>query len=475
MVWSGKNTKLGDIHREQLLDRTGRYLFLFASQQKKPDSYEVIDLHQRQSIAHYVAKANIATALTARSVIDSNGILPFISPKYVRVTQPRVRMDFVGYELAYWNLLTNEVKTIKSFSKQSTFRFSNDDSTLLEVEHITPFPSMLYPNNLVSSLGNLAAMHLHSNDLSIMRFWSLPESKVRCTMAMPWLPRQGRAFLSYDGKYLILPDAYLPWGFESKEPLRSPNVWTRTTITNRYFIALPKGIKVYDTQTGRLCTERTGYDDGYVEVTSSHPDAIAFQSTLFTSAQARGCLLHLPTMQWHDNFHNHLNTMDAEHVQLIEHPSTEMASKIISIDQSGNRRLLANVPMYIDGLLPEFHQYYFYTGHRFVDSLPAWLNDWLQKQGILPAWMLSYKTTMQVVDYLTHQTVFTLTVGTPMQAITDSNHWLVVSHYAGDSYHVAVYDLPFASWSPWWALTAGMLVVVLCWYALRCRKTKSTA
>lgn len=455
------------IHQLRLLDREGRYLLIYQSQNQKPHQYEIIDLQAKKSLMRDVRMPlgiDSSYALPGVHAADPDGTLRFIQPRYER-RPPKNLSEQVGHDLMQWNLLTQQVSVMRSFPKLSTFSFCKDGTRMLQVERATAVPSMLFPGHLGTCLANLAATQLQCSDLILLRVWSIPECKMERTITLPWLHRQGQAALSYDGKYLVLPDAYLPRGYENKEP-RSSEVSLRASPI-RQFLTLPPGIQVYDTETGMLSAERTGNGRGYMYVTSSHPDAIAIESAMDSSSGEPGCLLHFPTMQWLPGRYDRVATLDAEHVHFVENPTTGRFSRIISIDKAGNTSHLADVPRYEGNLLTGVHQRCVYTTSNFQQYLPNWLYDRLQARGWLPHWSKTNNEIVEIIDYVNNRTVFSKMVGPSAHLrVVASTPWLILTYHEDEAFHIAVYASPFPSWSPWWGRGAGLLAVILCWLAL---------
>jgi len=478
--------ELGKRFRTQLnatiLDHQGRYLLIDQTHAAGPYQYEIIDLPARQRVARHAIND---PGLLARSLNGYKHICARDNLVFLSITQPIVenkpflQHDNLHTQLWQWEVLIKETRLIKKYPQGTMLEFSKDGSTLLEMERVSVMqPSLLLPQTIPNLLAAHLESHLRYSDLAVYRVWSLPSLTLRCTLTLPWIFRQNGASLTADGRYLFLADVDLPEDMTSAHPFQKERHEMINELIQEkhrpYYLTNPTGCFVYDSTTGQLVSEYHADKAAYIGVYSDHPDfTFALQGEDHPTNQKQDLILHLPTMTWKLGLARNVASFDHSHVHTAEyingvnpHVDIQLISKYGTACHAGTVKT--------DGfirLLPHATQFLSEYTSRRSDALPRWLVDWLGAKALLPSWLSENWQHLEINDYAKNRTLLSLRSRSMMDSST-TDRWLVVTDDDFERFHVSVYALPFASWAPWWSLTAGILVFLLACYLLRQRQPR---
>lgn len=503
-----------------ILDRTGRYLIIEKRVGSILASYEVIDLQDRSFTRHqsvqteskmsYIghrqhltdAHGSIFLAFqtsSARKHTYSNDGKLIQYPEelnYLPSGQVESSNQETAFSLWHWNVLDNVSRLLRQYPRSTTIKISEDGSTLLEIERMTPLmPSLLLPASLPNLLAGQAEAQLRSTDLAVMRVCSLPDMKLRSTIVLPWIYRQDSADLTCNGAFLVLADARCRKGFESANQLivGSDTIGSRGLVAGEIALravstkqrpesmATPTGIRVYDTQTGSVSFEHSGYRGGYIRWQSPLPDVLYFEAENFMlhdDYHLQSFFVHLPSkqqlsIQRNGLYEPNITRLDADYIHWMKNIDGDARNQVMVMNNHGQSKPIAEV-IGAALLLPHAPQCCIEKATPYFDQLPVWLVRWLKAKDWLTNWLNRSTKTITVQDYLNHRTLLTVKCQEWIH-IKITNQWLLMTNEEGDHFNVALYALPFPSWSPWWARTAGFTAIVLSWIVLRSRKVKSLA
>ena len=501
------------VNRASILDTAGKYLYIEEAHAPGPRHYEVIDLQTKQTIARHVfAELKDAWHLEDDSInlASPNGIKHFLcewpvpEPEFIpekKVTQKgnvtytvlkdrpiRIGRHPTAPQLWEWDVLKNENKLLRKYSQDTTIKISYDGRTMLEIERVTPImPALFLPVSLPNVLSSLVEKELHCNDVAVMRFWSLPQLALRSAVVLSWMDRQANAELSSDGAYLIIPDAEAPKGFTSPKKVMvhsgfySPNgrgggnVFTGGFFDRELYASSPLGLRVFNTRNGQLWWEKTDHSGFYSNCDTESATMIRFTASgSREGASHPNILLHLLSRQiTATSLCTSIARLDDQrtHSMQIDPFDLELGFEIVITDQNGNSEHLPKQGLDGKKLLPNGPQYLKEQQSSYYQLLPDWFADWMVKQNLLVNWLKEEWRTLQVNDYANKRVLWTRRSHNHLSSeITD--YWLLISEQDNGMFILSVYALPFPSWSPWWARSAGIIVLLIALYLLRQRQPR---
>lgn len=476
-----------DMHA-RIMDRSCRYLMVAAtgrmSNRTDPedDQITLYDLHgdlkapveYKQNnrwtfelmVKHNLKADADGNLFFVKDFYPSGGIVPFFIDDKSKSQQ----------EHWHWNILSNQAKQIESIPQTKRVTISKDSSTMLVVEHLSALSaSCLAPSSLTTVLGKLAEYQVGTHDLAVMRVWSLPEFKLRCTITLPWKDRRDTAELSDDGEVVILADALAGSDTEASSKQYRHHLVYRSSRMPMFHIVEPRKLRLFSAHSGQLCFEYQGYEGNYdvdreAEVPLNKDVITLAYSSEKSGASHHSIYLLTKTMQKHQAMFsfNKLSSTINHAVQdssqpymkdscRVYHQTVDGTSNLVTtIEGNGARMwkapsLVANAPQCIVQRLSA-------NG----ELLPAWLIDFLKKHDWFTKWMDTIVQKVTVENYLSKQQLITHQGGSNAAVnyqLTD--HWVLFTQNDGTYFHVNLYAVPVTEWSPWWARFIGVLTALL--------------
>ncbi|HQR08984.1 MAG TPA: hypothetical protein PLN21_19335 [Gemmatales bacterium] len=491
-----------------ILDTAGKYLYIEETFAPGPRHYEVIDLQTKQTVARHAFAENkdawpdldddrisLASPNGIKHIIGEGPTpTPDFVPKKKAIQNGNITFAIledgaviighpaIALQLWEWNVLKNETKVLRKFSQETVIKMCYDGSAVLEIERVTPlFPRLLLPGSLPNVLSGLIEKQLHCNDLAVMRVWSLPQLVLKSTMVLPWMDRQANAELSSDGNYLIVPDAETAHGFTSGTKVKSEgelHMYRHTGPGNPFggsffgregYASTPLQIRVYDTNTGQLWWNHRDGAAIYFRHEDHNTGLTRFIPEIDQEKQYREILLHLSSKQSFQSFAtNSMARLSLDQILFTEiNLEEDVVHEIHAIDANGRQHRLAISHDESPKLIPNTQQYLIRR-----ENSQSWIHnlaDWLHQRQWFTNWHPATVFNIKVVDYANSRTLWRFNSSNHPE-ITITGLWLILTEVDQGKFEIFLYALPFPSWSPFWSIATGFVVLLIALYFLRQRR-----
>lgn len=455
----------------RLLDSEGRYL-LVQYETTKLD-YWIIDLQTRQIVARHTLNG---LDYLSQQYGDSErswsswqeGIVYFAVRKREAKLKDLFGEPVYRCELWKWDAFANETTLVKEYPLDTTLHVAG--RSLLEVKRETVInPARLLPPNWSNFLAAEVEDYMRLQDVVRYRVWSLPEMKLRCMLTRPWMYRLGAGNLSPDGNYLVFSDVILPLGFVSPIGKQYQHDPTSSLRLPGLYAAAPAGFAIYRCEDGSLVSTLSDSERMFRFATFNPSQGqgdthYLSQCKYSTGQEERNRSFYMPTGSW-------LNEGVLEDTRLNAHQrhayrKVENEIEVHALAEDGSLTPLGRIQGHFNELLPGAPHYLIMSNRRMIDDipLPAWFRDWLRNRNVASSLFMESRH-VEVRDYQTQRVVFHQRAREGMSLhsfVVDP--WCVIVEDNMDTMQLAVYPLPFSSWSPWWARLAGVLVMVFVWW-----------
>jgi len=467
----------------RILDRTCRYLII-GETGGEVDQYRIIDLMDgaKEICRHPCSHKWLTEFVHSSQATDSSGTTVVANNYYAhggRIPFWEENKSLIAKkELWKWNVLSNKAERVSVYTPHTQLKISRDGSTLLEIQHASTLsPSLLLPLSLSSIVGAQVEDKYGLNDLAIMRIWSLPAMTLRCTISLPWLYRYDSAELSPDGAFVVLADVEI-YG-DSLSLTMWPHYYQQPSYGGhlpRSYTLSPRELCLYDAETGQLAWRKTDYEGSFSYEPNKRPmlDMITFERLPFSDH----VVVHLPSKKQITSALGYSSAqLDNKRLQSVHHLNqyvTHDEYAIYTTESNGTSartatlKLKGHHPFGNDPcLITHDPQYLIEKLHTYEQFLPTWLTSYLSKINGIKTWLGDIHQEVSVIDYEHSRKLWSLKgeQRAPLNyQVTEQ--WLVITKSDKEHFYLSVYALPFPSWSPWWSIAAGLIVLILSCYWL---------